>query len=126
MRKTGIILLLLACFLPLACEKAADTAPVHELTPQEQVKEHLVTSFSPFVAALEVEKIYSVSDFLLVYGRLDVDQDFTPRFRLVKDGITLLSLRLSPGVPDWDVQAAFLWRHFAGGPVYPLSFLGLA
>lgn len=107
MRKAGVILLLLACSLPFGCRKAADPAPVHELTAQEQVKEHLVSSFSPFVAALELEKIYSIPDYLLVYGRLDLDTDHTPRFRLVKDGLTLLSLRLAPGSTHWDIQAAF-------------------
>ena len=107
MRKAGVILLLMALLLPAGCRKPAASAPVHELTAQEQVKEHLVTSFSPFVAALEVEKIYSIQDYLLVYGRLDVEQDLTPRFRLVKDGLTLLTLRLSPGVTHWDLQADF-------------------
>ena len=115
--------ILLAALVLLGCQKTPEPVPVHEYTPQEQAKEHLLQSFSPFIERLEPEKIDSITDFLLDSSKIDLDNDGYVRYRLIKKGLTLITIRFRPGIPDSRIEAYFYGGVSMKGTVAPtLSF----
>lgn len=115
--------ILLAALVLFGCQKESQPVPVHEYTPQEQAKEHLLQSFSPFIDRLEPENIDSIKDFLLSCSKVDLDKEGFVRYRLVKKGLTLLTIRFRPGIPDSRIEAYFYGGVSMKGTVVPtISF----
>lgn len=115
--------ILLAALVLLGCQKESQPVPEHEFTPQEQAKEHLLQSFSPFIERLEPESIDNIKDFLLDNSKVDIDKDGYVRYRLIRKGLTLITIRFRPGIPDSRIDAYFYGGVTMKGTVVPtLSF----
>lgn len=95
----------LAAFVVVSCAKAQEELPVHELTPEEQEKQHLDQSFANFVALLDLDKISSdPRDYILRHSDVSLGRDGSVIYRFTEKGITLITLQFRRGNGLWKVE----------------------
>lgn len=101
-----VILLISLALAVLGCTGEEPVQPKeHELTPEEQVKQHLDDTFSEFVVALDPATMEWTEDYILTHSTLDLELDGTFVYRFIRDNTILVTVRLNLIRGDWRVEA---------------------
>lgn len=92
LRKIGIAFL--ALFVLASCsQKQAEQVPTHELTEQEQKKQHLEESFSAFAQMIDLEEAADTREYLVKHSVVSIGLDRSIIYDLRQDGRSLLWLK---------------------------------
>ena len=123
----SIKILTLACLvLPgfLACTKVQEEPATHEMTEQEQKKQHLEDSFSAFVQKIDLESSDNVWSYLLQHSSVALGLDGSIIYTLNQDREQLLRLKFRFQNPDLYKVDGNLYGGLAlSGFIQPLSMI---
>jgi hypothetical protein len=123
LKRIGISLLLLLVIT--ACsEKQVEEVPKHELTEQEQKKQHLDESFSAFASMLNLEETADIKEYIVRHSVVSIGLDRSLIYDLRQDGLSLLWLKFRHlELDDWLVDGDLYGGIEVHGSLQPLNML---
>lgn len=129
MKKSNISIrnLALTCLLLLgfvACNKDQDVPPTHEMTEEEQKKQHVEDSFTVFAEAINMEDSTNAWDYLLNHSDISLGLNGSLIYSLNQDGVMLLWLKFRFMNPDrYKIDGTLHGGLALKGYIHPLSMI---
>ena len=123
LKRIGISLLSLLVIA--ACsKKQVEEEPQHELTEQEQKKQHLEESFSTFASMLKLEETADVKEYFVRHSVVSIGLDRSLIYDLRQDGQSLLWLKFRHVEQDyWLVDGDLYGGLEVHGNLQPVAMM---